>query len=199
MESGLGLLAIFSYGIWAGVAAWEFKSPRSSSKEHTTCTYQVLVNNHSDGQTFKFQLRPVQEFQFQFLFFNTRTQSDCACRGNGQACLDQRVLLVSQTVVESIQLFLFEVEAQSWVKRHEPNRWALRPQKLVEASSNSTTINLPIKLPKMWMRVEKRLMVLSFVPELTRRNIQHLKGYPVFKVFFLRLSNARYFMIDLIC
>ena len=39
----------------------------------------------------------------------------------------------------------------------------------------------------MWrllMRVEKRLMVLSFVPEPTRRNIQHLKDYPVFKVFF---------------
>ena len=51
-----------------------------------------------------------------------------------------------------------------------------RPQKLVEASSNSTTINL-LKLPKMWrllIRVEKRLMVLSFVPEPTRRNIQHL-------------------------
>ena len=27
-------------------------------------------------------------------------------------------------------------------------------------------------------------MVLSFVPEPTRRNIQHLKDYPVFKVFF---------------
>ena len=39
----------------------------------------------------------------------------------------------------------------------------------------------------MWrllMRVEKWLMVLSFVPEPTRRNIQHLKDYPVFKVFF---------------
>ena len=60
------------------------------------------------------------------------------------------------------------------------------PQKLVEASSNSTTINL-LKLPKMrrlLIRVEKRLMVLSFVPEPTRRNIQHLKDYPVFKVFF---------------
>ena len=34
------------------------------------------------------------------------------------------------------------------------------------------------------MRLEKRLMVLSFVPEPTRRNIQHLKDYPVFKVFF---------------
>ena len=55
-----------------------------------------------------------------------------------------------------------------------------------EASSNSTTINL-LKLPKMWrllMRVEKRMMVLSLVPELTRRNIQHLKDYPVFQVFF---------------
>ena len=41
----------------------------------------------------------------------------------------------------------------------------------------------------MWrllMRVEKRLMVLvlSFVPEPARRNIQHLKDYPVLKVFF---------------
>ena len=34
------------------------------------------------------------------------------------------------------------------------------------------------------MSVEKRLKVLSFVPEPTRRNIQHLKDYPVFKVFF---------------
>ena len=61
-----------------------------------------------------------------------------------------------------------------------------RSQKLVEASSNSTTINL-LKMPKMWrllIRVEKRLMVLSFVPEPTRRNIQHLKDYPFFKVFF---------------
>ena len=60
------------------------------------------------------------------------------------------------------------------------------PQKLVEASSNSTTINL-LKLRKMWrllIRVEKRLMVLSFVPEPTRRSIQHLKDYPFFKVFF---------------
>ena len=68
----------------------------------------------------------------------------------------------------------------------EPNRWAFRPQKLVEASSNSTTIYL-LKLPKMWrflMRVDKRLMVLSFAPEPTRRNIHHLKDYPVFKVFF---------------
>ena len=78
------------------------------------------------------------------------------------------------------------MKAQSWVKRHEPNRWAFRPQKLVETSSNSTTINL-LKLPQMWrllMRVEQRLMVLSFVAEPTRRNIQHLKDYPVFKVFF---------------
>ena len=33
------------------------------------------------------------------------------------------------------------------------------------------------------MRVEKRIMVLSLVPEPTRRNIQHLKDYPVFQVF----------------
>ena len=77
------------------------------------------------------------------------------------------------------------MEAQSWVKGHEPNRWAFRPQKLVEDSSHSTTTNL-LKLPKMWrllMHVEKRLLVLSFVPEPTRRTIQHLKDYPVFKVF----------------
>ena len=83
----------------AGVAAWEFAAYSSSSKEHTTRAYQVLVNYHADGQTFKFRPRPAQEFQFQFLFFNTRTQSDCACRGHGQACLDRRILLVSQTVV----------------------------------------------------------------------------------------------------
>ena len=34
------------------------------------------------------------------------------------------------------------------------------------------------------MRVEKWLMVLSFVPEPSRRNIQHLNDYPVFNVFF---------------
>ena len=47
---------------------------------------------------------------------------------------------------------------------------AFRPWKLVEASSNSTTINLLLKLPKMWrllMRVEKSLMVHSLVPEPT--------------------------------
>ena len=54
-------------------------SLHSSSKEHTTRAYQVLVNYHDDGQTFKFRPRPAQEFQFQFLFFNTWTQSDCAC------------------------------------------------------------------------------------------------------------------------
>ena len=66
------------------------------------------------------------------------------------------------------------------MKRNEPYG-LFRPQKLVEfwpeASSNSTTINL-LKLPKMWrlfMRVEKRLMVLSLVPEPTRTHIQHLK------------------------
>ena len=59
---------------------------------------------------------------------NIRTQSDCACRGHGQACLDQRILLVSQTVVESIQLFIWS-DAPSWVKRHEPNRLFFRPQR----------------------------------------------------------------------
>ena len=80
---------------------------------------------------------------------------------------------------------LFGVDAPSWVKRHEPNR-LFRPQKLVEALSNSTTNNL-LKYLKMWrllMHVEKRLMVLSMVPEPTRRNIQHLKDYPVFQVIF---------------
>ena len=41
-----------------------------------------------------------------------------------------------------------------------------------------TWLPLRLKLPQMWrhlMRVEKRLMVLSLVPEPTRRNIQHLK------------------------
>ena len=150
--------------------------------------YQVLVNYYADGQTFKFRLRPAQEFQFQFLFFNSRTQSDCAAEAMArhasiaESCWCHKLLLNSSNFF----FLLFEVEAQSWMKRHEPNRWAFRPQKLVEASSNSTTINLP-KLHKMWMllrRVGKRLMVLSFVPEPTRRNIQHLKDYPVFKVFF---------------
>ena len=44
-----------------------------------------------------------------------------------------------------------------------------------------------LKLPKMWrllMLVEKQIMVLSLVPEPTRRNIQHLKDYPVFQALF---------------
>ena len=146
----------------------------------------MLVNYHADGQTFKFQPRPAQEFQFQFLFLNTRTQSDCACRGHGQVhvCLDRPVLLVSQTVFWIHATLFFDVEAP-WMKTHEPNR-LFRPWKLVEASSNSTTRNL-LKSPKMWrllMRVEKPLMVLSLVPEPTWRNIQHLKDYPVFQLFF---------------
>ena len=36
---------------------------------------------------------------------------------------------------------------------------------------------------RLLMRVEKQLMVLSLVPEPTQRNIQHLKDYPIFKVF----------------
>ena len=39
----------------------------------------------------------------------------------------------------------------------------------------------------MWrllMRVKKRIMVFSLVPEPTRRTIQHLKDYPVFQAFF---------------
>ena len=78
---------------------------------------------------------------------------------------------------------LFEVDAPSWVKKHEPNG-LFRPQKLDEASSNSTTINL-LKLPKIccvWKRTHD--MVLSLVPEPTRRNVWHLKDYPVFQVFF---------------
>ena len=78
----------------------------------------------------------------------------------------------------------FDVEAP-WMKTHQPNR-LFRPWKLVEASSNSTTRNF-LKSPKMWrllMRVEKSLKVLSLVPEPTWRNNQHLKDYPVFKVFF---------------
>ena len=118
----------------------------SSSKEHTTRAYQVLVNYHADGQTFKFQPRPTQEFQFQFLLFNTRSQSDCACRGHSQVCLDRRTLLVLQTVVWiHSSLFLKWIEA-SWMKTDEPNR-LFRPWKLVEASSNWTTINLQ-KLPQ---------------------------------------------------
>ena len=57
-----------------------------------------------------------------------------------------------------------------------------------------------LKLPKMWrllMRVEKRLMVLSLVPEPTWRNIQHLKDLSLscLQSVFLRLSNGRCFMI----
>ena len=45
----------------------------------------------------------------------------------------------------------------------------------------------------MWwllMCVEKRLMVLSLVPEPTRRIIQRLKDYPVFKVFFQTFERS---------
>ena len=48
------------------------------------------------------------------------------------------------------------------------------------------------KLPKMWrllMRVEKRLVALSLMPEPTRRNVQHLKDYPVFQVLFFDLRT----------
>ena len=151
---------------------------------HFVCVSAALLPSGARGRHFI----PLGEYgPFQFLFFNTRTQSDCACRGHGQACLDRRVLLVSQTVVESIQLFfcLKWRPSREWWDTSQIHG-LFRPQKLVEASSNSTTINL-LKLPKMWrllIRVEKRLMVLSFVPESTRRNIQHLKDYPVFKVFF---------------
>ena len=34
------------------------------------------------------------------------------------------------------------------------------------------------------MRVEKRIMVLSLIPEPTRRNIHHLKDYPILQVLF---------------
>ena len=40
------------------------------------------------------------------------------------------------------------------------------------------------------MSVEKRLMILSFAPEPTRRNIQHLKDSPVFKVFFSTFKRS---------
>ena len=45
----------------------------------------------------------------------------------------------------------------------------------------------------MWrllMRVEKRLMVLSLVPEPTRRHIQHLNDYPVFQVVLFNFLLA---------
>ena len=158
----------------------------------------MLLNYHADGQTFKFQPRPAQEFQFQFLFFqhsdsvwlrlprpwpgmprsaNLAGVTNCTC------CLNP-------------SNSFFEVEAP-WMKTHEPNR-LFRPWKLVEASWNSTAINLQ-KLPKMWrllMRVEKSLMVLSLVPEPTWRNIQHLKDYPVFKVFFFDFSFERLLFHD---
>ena len=91
----------------------------SSSKEHTTRAYQVLVNYHADGQTFKFQPRPAQEFQFQFLFFNTRTQSDCACRGHGQVCLDRRTLLVSQTVVWIHPTLFWKWRPREWRRTNQ--------------------------------------------------------------------------------
>ena len=37
---------------------------------------------------------------------------------------------------------------------------------------------------RLLIRAEKRIMVLSLVPEPARRNIQHLKDYPVFQLFF---------------
>ena len=149
----------------------------------------MLVNCHADGQTFKFWPRPAQEFQFQFLFWTlglSLTAHHAACRGHGQACLD--LAGVTNCCWIHPTLYLKWMPRREW---RDTNRIGLRPQKLVEASSNLTTINL-LKLPNMWrflMRVEKRLMVLSLVPEPTWRNIQHLKDYPAFQVFFFDLRT----------
>ena len=42
------------------------------------------------------------------------------------------------------------------------------------------------------MRVEKGLMVLSLVPEPTRRNVWHLKDYPVSKCFSSTFERSRF-------
>ena len=52
----------------------------------------------------------------------------------------------------------------------------------MEASSNST-IKIVQKV-EAFIACGKRIMVLLLVPEPTRRNIQQLKDYPVFQMFF---------------
>ena len=140
----------------------------------------MLVNYHADRQTFKLRPRPAQEFLFWTLGLSLTARAEAMARhiSIGESCRCHKLLLNPSNS-------LFEVDALSWVKRHEPNR-LFRPQKLVGASSKSTTKNLLklFKMRRLLMRVEKRLMVLSLVREPIRRNIQHLKDYPVFKVFF---------------
>ena len=78
----------------------------SSSKEHTTRAYQVLVNYYTlTGFQVSASTRAGVPISVSVL--NTLTESDCACRGHGQACVDRRILLVSQTVVEFIQLLIW--------------------------------------------------------------------------------------------
>ena len=75
------------------------------------------------GKYSSFGIGQRRSSNFSFCFFNTWIQSDCVCRGHGQACLDRRILLVSQTVVWIHPIFFcFWVEASSLVKRHEPKR-----------------------------------------------------------------------------
>ena len=118
----------------AGVAAWEFAAslfqrtynPRvSSAREQPRwqANFQVSASTRAGV--------PIS-----VSVLNTRdSQSDCACRGHGQACLDRRILLVSQTFVESIQLFIWN--GRSVVS--EETQTFQTARKLVEAPSNSTT------------------------------------------------------------
>ena len=157
----------------------------------------MLANYYADRQTFKFRPRPAQEFQFQFLCFE-HSDSVWLRVPRPWPGMPRSANLAGVTNCCWIHPTLYlKWEAPSWVKRHEPNR-LVRPQKLVEASSNSTTINL-LKLPKMWrllMRVEKRLMVLSGARAHTKKHstLEDL-SLSCLQSVFLRLSNARCFMI----
>ena len=116
---------------------------------------------------------------------NTRTQSDCACRGDGQACMPRSANLAGVTNCCWIHPTLY----LKWMPRREW-RDTIRIGFLDRREAWGVfklDYHKLTKIGQMWrllMRVEKRIMVLSLVPEPTRRNIQHLKDYFVFQVFF---------------
>ena len=91
----------------AGVAAWEFAAvvvPKNIQPARTKCSWTTTLT----GKLSSFGLDPRRSSNFSFclLVLNTRTQSDYACRGNGQASLTNCCLNSSNS--------LFEVDAREW-------------------------------------------------------------------------------------
>ena len=164
----------------AGVAAWEFAAlqfqraynprvPSAGELPRWRANFQVSASTRVGV--------PISVSAL-----NTRTQSDCACRDHGQVCLDRRILLVSQTVV-----WIHPTLYLKWMPRREwrnTNQMGFLDRREACRSVFKLDYHQLTKIPQNLMRVEKGLMVLSLVPEPTRRNIWHLKDYPVFQVFF---------------